>query len=201
MLATITLKFPWSLQPRPVWGAEAQAWWRPPPLPAGLGLRSPHGVCYFLAAWPLAGTLPLQRPPPSQLPSGSHPRLRPQGSAEGPQAECSEVFIGISIKMRTTGVLRAFRSWPSRQAGSRVSRGIWSPRTVASVFGLVVPLWPVSSRTSCGAFVACRWLRWRGHHFPTAVATLTELRVCRRQVGRNVLRPLQGSGEMLLKRQ
>lgn len=136
-------------------------------------------------------------PAPQRLAS----RLRPQGSAEGPQAGCSEVFIGISIKMRTTGVLRAFRSWPSRQAGSRVSRGIWSPRTVASVFGLVVPLWPVSSRTSCGAFVACRWLRWRGHHFPTAVATLTELRVCRRQVGRNVLRPLQGSGEMLLKRQ
>lgn len=65
----------------------------PPPRPRGLPV--PHRVS--VASWP-AGGLPPSRPLPSGSPA-AHILVYGPRQREGLQAECSEVFIGISVKM------------------------------------------------------------------------------------------------------
>lgn len=117
---------------------------------AGLGLPFPNGGS--ITFWPagrLAGGLSGSRPLPSRLPSCSYPGLWPQGSAGGAlQPGCSEIFIGVSIRMRAVGVLRAFRSrfigagLPDALGSSDFQGNLVSllgSHPVASVFGLAAP--------------------------------------------------------------
>lgn len=122
---------------------------------------------------------------PTGSPAARSPVYSPGPCPRGLQPGCSEIFIGISIKTRAMGVLRAFRSHfigaglpgaagSSHFQGNLVSRlGLHS---AAFVFGLAAPGLACLILTSClGVCGLSVDEVAQGSHFPTAAGTQTEL--------------------------
>lgn len=126
----------------------------------------------------------------------------PRAAPGGLQPGCSGIFIGVSVKMRAVGVLRAFRSrfigvgLPDALGSSDFQGNLVSlpgSHPVASVFGLAAPglacFDPHLALGFCGLSVD---EVARGSHSAAAAGTQTELCVCGRQVEGKELEPFQG---------
>lgn len=176
-----SLKFPWILQLRPGFGAEAWAGPAASPPLSGLGLTLPNGVSGASGLWAgwLAGCPGADLFPPGS-PAARIPVYSPGAVSRGLQAGCWENFIGTSIEMRAMGVLKAFRSCfigaslPDTLGSSDFQGNLVSLlglHPVSSRFGLAAPRLAYFDPHLVLGLHGLSDEEVRGHHFRTATGT------------------------------